>query len=158
MIRNGNDVIQSTVNAGFYTDEWCMNMVEKRKRHKDCILPYYLNRESAYYWNKYTPLTRAATVWRQLTEKGIRFEKRHSGRCDRLRYEDLLNIPETFAYKYAENYFLDRTELTDSYEHELRNHVKKTYRNITYDIQPPERAKYIKFMAKLGYTWQVRSR
>ena len=60
--RNGCDVVSSAVERGWFTDEWCRDIVEPYYNTDKIKVPNYI--EDGLKWQKWNPETRAACVWR----------------------------------------------------------------------------------------------
>ena len=145
IIRNGNDVICSTVNRGWYTDEWLRNDIIE---HMDTefFAPWYIDKESHSEWSNWNPATRTACVWRCCIEKGI-FGKNDRGYM--LRYEELISNPRNYVKTLSTWLDLKPTEITERHIKDIK--ISKGYDSILDDIQEPEKQKYKGLMAELGY-------
>ena len=138
IIRDGNDVIQSSLNRGWYSNEYTASMIDYLN---DRGSPHFLDQESVDNWDGYNLATRCACVWRTGMEKLTDF----------YRYEDMLADPEEFSVSLCNKLGLTRTGLLYERIDEVRRHNKRQYEDITDSIQEPEKARYLYQMNRLGY-------
>ena len=155
LIRNGNDVISSTVKRGWYTDFYLnseiIDWVEMRAKNYQCNLPWYLDDESKKFFPKWNQITRAACVWRTLTETGIKYSKANKNDCLEIKYEKLLESPEIFADLFKKNYGLKLTKITERHINSIKKHKATKHSQIYEQIENPAYDKYMTLMEELNY-------
>lgn len=155
IIRNGNDVVSSTMRRGWYTDAYMnasiVDWVEKRSDAQGCNVPWYIDEESKSLFPGWNHTTRAACVWRCLTESGMAFHARNAQDSLQFTYEELVASPERYVDLFASTFGLEATEITAKHITSIRQHTKKNYVAVQNDIQAPERSKFLSLMEKLNY-------
>ena len=148
IIRNGFDVIQSAVNKGWYTDDYCnKHMVYRHYPHWLCNVPVLdgIDHETIVNWPNYSPLTRAACVWRICVNK-ITCQPKF------IRYEDF--DPRVFTLEFMQLYDLKGSEKTTEVMKLIESYERTNYQrneNILNKIEEPERDSFIFAMESLGY-------
>jgi len=133
IIRNGIDVVSSSIKKGWYTDKHLEIIVD----YLVDGIPHYIEEDE---FLKYDQITRCACVWRTLTEINNRYDYV-------IRYESI--ISDTTKFILENN--LKMTPLTIKHLKSIRDHKKTKHENIINQIQQPERDKFIMLMNKLGY-------
>ena len=139
IVRNGNDVVDSMCQRGWYTDEYM------RTGFLDWVVdgaPWFINPQSQRLWSKWNPETRAACVWRRSTEIGFNESDN---------YDDIYPIDygSLDAYSLSKWLRLEVTDLTRQHIKSIRKPTK--HPDITDKIQEPERGRFLKLMGELGY-------
>ena len=137
--RNGNDVLNSSINHGWFGDEY---------KPVDILVdgcPWYIDDESRKVWSKWNPVTRAACVWRTCVEYPIT----SLYLIRQLKYEHLLLDAQSHARKLAELLGLGIMKITEKHIADI--HLAPCYPSIFGSIQEPEKAKYAVAMEKLEY-------
>jgi len=141
IIRNGLDVVTSSIERGWYTDEWCARQIDWAETTG---APWWADTEAKLAWGELTPLTRAASCWRALLNyadviPGVR----------RIQYEELAGNPAHFVGLFEQWYGLKQTEIT---ERHIRGSKPRPRPRIDLnDIQMPEREKFREKMEQLRY-------
>ena len=143
IIRNGNDVISSSIAHGWFDDNY-----QPIDWVTDSGSPWFLAEEDQKFWSYWNIHTRAACVWRSCIERN-RGDGSDPG-LD-LRYEDLLERPEYWITYFDKWLACARTELTDKHIKDVKAHKPKVYPSILDYIQDPEKEKYVALMEELGY-------
>lgn len=159
IIRNGLDVVASAIKRDWYSNEYMGNYCSDGKiiewvleGHNTCNIPWYVADEDLKLFEEiYTQITRAAYVWRCMTQAGMSYGILNPERYIEIRYEDMCRDPAEVALLLSDMFSLKWTDLT-------RRHVTETAKNKltsndlkVEDIQEPERTKFVTFMGKLGY-------
>lgn len=129
IIRNGNDVVNSTANKGWYTKEW---METEFLDYQDNGVPHFINDPA---WYDYDQPTRIACIWRTLVRKALDLDVYH------IRYESLTDND------LCDYLNLSKSDLT--YKHIADFKPRKPYKDI--EIQEPERAQFNQCMRELDY-------
>lgn len=145
IIRSGFDVVNSAIERKWYTDEYCNNNMVDWLIENPVLTPEFIDEQSQNLWPKYNQETRAACVWRCLTEKPIEgFE---------LSYENFCEEPNLFVDVLTEFCGLQKTKLTEQHINSVKKH-KKIEKNLfeLRNIYPMERTKFINCLCALGYT------
>jgi hypothetical protein len=155
IIRNGNDVVLSAVKRGWYTDAYMntaiVDWVEKRGDEQSCNVPWYLDAESKEHFPRWSQVTRAASVWRSLTESGMAFCVANPETCIQLKYEDFVRSPTLFVAQFERAFGLESTEITKRHLDSIKSHKPSQYPSVYEDIEEPERDKFMSLMEELGY-------
>jgi hypothetical protein len=142
IIRNGNDVIGSSIARGWYTDEYMNNQIVDFVTKRDTYnCPWYLAEEDKQAWRDWTQVTRCACVWRTLVES---FPPNIS-------YENLIADPDPFAEMFALKYGLKTTAITRKHINSILGHPTKEYPDFFPEIQEPEKKKYLTLLEEYGY-------
>lgn len=135
--RNGNDVVDSMVKRGWYTDDYMMN------GFLDITavgMPCFLTGVGSMGWSDYNQITRCAAVWRSTTEAGLK--------------GDMLNIKYEHLYNYdfesiAQWSGMRITPKTNQHIESIRKPA--AHKDITGDIQEPEKSRFMTLMNRLEY-------
>jgi hypothetical protein len=155
IIRDGSDVVSSTVNRGWYTDEYMntvmIDWVEKRGDKQNCNIPWYLDSESKEHFPRWNQTTRATSIWRSLTESGMAFCAENPDHCFQFKYEDFIRSPASFVMQFEEVFGLEATEITKHHLDSIKSHGLSQYPSICKDVEEPERDKFVSLMTRLGY-------
>jgi len=152
--RNGNDVVSSAVARGWYSDSYMNESIVdwvRKGRGGGCNTPWYLDDESQRHFPEWNAETRAAAVWRSLTEQGIRYSETHPGQCLEVSYEELVNAPAAVVSGIGERLGLVLTELTHKHLRDIGSFSVARYASVTPKLQEPERPKFLELMESLGY-------
>lgn len=146
VIRNGLDVVTSSVNRKWHTPKYYNEEIV------DWVLPpsmgkvnypLYIDESSKDWWSRWTEATRAACVWRNLMEttQGVA-----------LKYEDLCSKPAHYTKWLASQHDLTQTDITQVHIDSIKEHKESKAKKVTLDdIELPERDKFAKTMKKFGY-------
>jgi hypothetical protein len=146
IIRNGNSVIGSTLNKGWYTDEWLNgSIIDHVARHRNCKTPWYVPERLRDFWVKSDVPTRIAFVWAYLVRTGKRND------CIDIRYEDVLTMPDMVIERLANTLHLRPTDLTNTHKSAALGHSERQYQDFSNDIAEPVRSYYLKTMDMLNY-------
>ena len=144
IIRNGNDVVDSMCRRGWYTDEY---MKTGFLDWVDNGAPWFIDDDSKVRWYGWNPETRAACVWRSVTdwgwEPGNEVYPGHDVYF--VHYEDLDSVIEPLSEWTG----LKPTELTNRHSLSIKEPTK--HQNIIDKIQQPERDRFLSLMGELGY-------
>lgn len=155
IIRNGSDVIASALRQGWYTDIYMnstiVDWVEHGQGTHTCNIPYYLDEESRVLFPTWNQVTRAACVWRCLTESGLDFYENNQDVCFQLKYEDFIDQPEYFVLKFEDLFGLERTPITEKHLQSIKSHKPHQHSFLHQELAEPERSKFVALMQKLGY-------
>ncbi len=155
IIRNGNDVIASSLKRGWYSDaflkEGLIEWVRKPVSEQECPAPWYLDSESSALFPRWNQETRAASIWRQLTAAGLDYAASHPTQCISLQYEEFARAPEAIAERVAGQYGLETTEITRRHLSAVAGFSPSSYPSAVARIQEPERARFLALMKDLGY-------
>lgn len=155
IIRNGNDVVLSAKKKGWYTDDFIttamIDWVEKSKSQPNLNVPWYLDEQSKAHFAKWNQITRAASVWRNLTEQGMAFCQKNSKQCWQFKYEDFVKSPDALVARAEKAFKVRRTKITEAHLSSIKSHRMTQYPSIIKDIQAPEQAHFVSLMKKLNY-------
>lgn len=154
IVRNGLDVVASSLKRNWFTDEFMDQAYIGWVRIDSAgnASPWFLDDESRALFPGWTPATRSASIWRQLTEKGLDYTSGHKDRSQDLRYENFLSNPERVTAEIARQFGLEMTEITEKNLESVRNFDGNRYSINLTDIEEPERTKFGRLMERLGYS------
>jgi len=142
IIRNGNDVIGSALQRGWYSDQYMekeiVDFVSKKETY-NC--PWYLSEEDKQNWRDWNQVTRCACIWRTLVETIP----------TTLTYESLLEKPERWVQRFSDEFNLGITHITGQHIKSIKKHSVKSYPDFLPLIEEPEKGKYQQTMKKFGY-------
>ena len=139
IIRDGNDVVDSMCRRGWYTDDY---MKTGFLDWVDNDAPWFIDADSKLKWYGWNQETRAACVWRCVTDVGI------SDDNDDIFHIDYDNI-KIMSHPLARWLDLSITDLT--LKHKKSIGKQTMHSNIIDKIQQPERDKFLSLMGELGY-------
>lgn len=141
IVRNGFDVISSSIKRGWYTDDsQAIEFADSKK------VPLFVNKASRKYWPSYDAVTRAACAWRCLADLNKRSD------CWTIRYEDFCDNHDLIAGEIVDRFGLERSDITDRHVFATEQYKQKEKQTITLDmIAEPERNEFHKVMQRLGY-------
>jgi hypothetical protein len=146
IIRNGNNVIGSTLNRGWYTDEWLSgSIIDHVARNRNCNIPWYVPARLHDFWLKSDAITRIAFVWAYLVRAGER------NNCINVRYEDVLTMPDMVVNRLATVLNLRPTDLTNTHKSAVLGHPERVYHDFSENIAESVRSYYLKTMKMLNY-------
>jgi len=147
-IRNGNDVVKSSVKKGWYVDSYFDSVVDLMQDGPGFETPHFSIFERDFYLNKkkYNQITRCAHVWDRLMNAYEEYGLDHN-LC--FRYEELSKYKWQII-KLMNDYFnSEPTELTIRHFDSIREYKKSD--SIAHKIQDPERGNFIDMMGAWGY-------
>lgn len=153
IVRNGNDVISSSMVPGWYNEVYMtsniVDWVEQRQKEDSTWynIPWFVGQETKDLWHTYNEETRIAAAWRCTVEIGL-------GETDNykvVRYEDLCERPENLAFEIGKWLDVAVTTLTGKHIESTRQHQVKKHPNMVDKIQQPEKDKFCGLMERLGY-------
>ena len=151
IIRNGHDVISSTVKRGWYTDEYCnTQMIDYLYSDRMCNIPMFLSKKAGKRWPGMDQATRAACVWRCLTQRSIDNAKMYGGRYMVVKYERFKEAPRAIAFELCFGYGVELTPLADKHIQSVKA-FKPKETCITHDIDATEKQIFLKLMKDRGY-------
>jgi len=147
-IRNGNDVIKSSVKKGWYEDSYFDNVVDLMRSGASNATPSLHILDKTFYSNikKNNIYTRCAHVWNRLMNAYEEYDLEH-GSC--FRYEELPEYKWQTIKLMKDHFNSEPTELTIRHFDSIREYKKSD--SIAHKIQNPERGKFIDTMGKWGY-------
>lgn len=155
IIRNGRDVVSSSVARGWFSDRYMRSSIvewlEPPVSVRGIGVPWYLDDESKKHFPGWDPVTRAACVWRVLTEAGMDFCRERKNISMEFRYEDFVKDPQGFTSRIEKKFGTKRTAVTERHLRSIREHSRKGYADIVDKIKKPEREKFVRLMDKMSY-------
>lgn len=160
-IRNANDVINSTLyRRGWFTDTYFnenyLNWI-RRDPEKVCNVPWFLDEESAMHFSRWNPVTRGASVWRNLNQNGLVFCQQFPEECFDIRHEALISSLDAHIVKIIDfiknktGVRLKTTECTEKTIDSVANYGYQKYDSLLNQIEEPELGKFNEFMKELNY-------
>lgn len=155
VIDNGNAVASSMVARGWFSDHF-LQTANFDFAAQDAVTgeygaPWFLEAEDVAMFRHWNQTTRAACVWRTLTEQGMRFATLRPESCVQFRYEDFLKEPRRFTMEWVNRFGFEFGELTEKHLTTLKQFRSKDYPSLVADIEEPERSRFLALMARLGY-------
>ncbi len=154
VMRNGNDVVASTVKRGWFNDTYMREQVVdwvRGRRAENVNVPWYLDETSAVSFQEGNIWTRAACVWRVLTEKGLEFKGQSDDQMAEIRYEELVEKPRRCVDRLSRKMGTEPTVITEQHVRDIERHICPAYDSIVDRIEQPERNRFVTLMNKLGY-------
>jgi len=153
IIRNGYDAVESAIERGWYTDEYCNAAnVEDMVFHYKCDIPRFIDETCWDLWPDWNAETRAACAWRSSVTSGIDYKHRYPDKCVQFRYEDFQLNPRKYAKFFEKQYGLKSTQLTETHINGIDDFRPLTRRHEYIDkIALPELSKFIKLNKMIGY-------
>ncbi|MEF8847729.1 MAG: sulfotransferase [Candidatus Thermoplasmatota archaeon] len=152
MVRNGNDVISSSMKRGFYTREYlnnrnvdCWSIKEGKK---SIMIPWYVKDKNFPDWNHQT---RCAHIWRVLNEEYLDYKKENSDSVLNVKLEKMIENPEFILNSIENKMEKKRTDITINHLKSIRNFTSPDYPDNTKYIINQEVDKYKETSRKLGY-------
>ena len=140
ILRHGLDVVSSTMERGWFTDDYCNNaIIEWMQPHEKCNIPWYIDRESKTLWPYWNPATRSACVWRCLSLAGVNADLQ-------FKYEDFKREPTEFL-----KFPLKTTPLTEQHIQSVLNFEDRDKKIDIEEIDEPERTKFQKVLHQFDY-------
>ena len=154
IIRDGRQVIRSSMERGWYTDDFCNNDIVEQTYWDELVrVPHFIeDPNDRWKWPSWNPVTRIACSWRHLITQAIRYKKKNNETCFQFRYEDFIQDPEKYANYIAKKFNLTITTITARHIGDIISHsaIEKQPIDIKF-IEEPEREKFLKLNQKLGY-------
>ena len=146
IVRNGFDVIASEMRRNWHEHDyylyaltWSADWLFAEEKWP---MPIYVEDEARECWLKWTPITRAAHIWR--TQVNMHPPD--------IRFEELTSEPLSVLHYYASRFKrLKKTELTEPWLRRLVLKKIPPHELTIKDIQEPERKKFKETMEKLEY-------
>jgi len=156
IIRDGNDVISSSIRRDFYSEDFLNNRSSNwGDKYNDLKIPWFIDKkefENFYKWNRHT---RIAYIWRTLTEKGLEFTKKNPKSVIEFKLEDFIQKPESYVEKLEKFVGEIRTKITQRHIASIKSHKNFKYADVTKLLESPEKEKYIEFREKLVYNTPI---
>jgi len=154
IVRDGLQVVRSSLERGWYTDEFCnTDIVEQTYWDERVRIPYFIeDPQDRIYWPDWNPATRCACAWRNLILQANRYKARNKGSCLQFRYEDFIKTPKRYADYIGKNYNLTSTPLTLKHIDDISNFDISYQKPVDIEfIEEPEKAKFLSLNRRLGY-------
>jgi len=153
IIRNGNAVINSSVSRGWYTDDYMNStIIDWVEETPDGNVPHCIDDESKALFSKWTPVTRAACMWRTLVQEGMRFTADNLDICYQMKYETFVQNIGIYMEILPTKYDLKITKITEKHIESIRKFQLEPIISMVEQIEDPERGKFVELMDKLGYS------
>ena len=153
IMRNGFDVIASSIERGWYTDDymksamidWVESHIFATEERPPQNVPWWLDSGSKIRWKDWNQATRSACVWRCLTEIGRKYEFS----CT---YESFTESPLVWTKIHANAYDLEMTSITKRHIEDIRKYPGDNDPEVSLDdIEEPEKTKFVQLMKECGY-------
>ena len=150
IVRDGNEIISSSVKQGWYGDEYFNQSLAQWVQFGRTNVPWYLPADMVETFGGWNRETRAAYVWRTLLEAG---RAHAAGRTDclELRYEDLVTDPDVALARCETFVGAKRSRLTRRHLLTVREHRVPAHEDQRSRIAPEERERFDRIMRELGY-------
>lgn len=150
IIRNGNDVISSSLGRGWYSDEDLNNNVIDWARPGCPKIPWYILQRDAGKFAGWNAETRIAYMWRFFVKMGMGYSVNKKKYLE-IRYEDLVDKPGTVADKCARFVNSRKTAITLKNIGAVKKHALSRHRNLCGKIDIEERVRFQDLMRELKY-------
>jgi hypothetical protein len=151
-IRDGNDIISSSIRRDFYTQDYLNKRNIDWSNEIDSLkIPWFINKKDIQFFSKWNQYTRAAHIWRVLTETGLKFKDENKNNVFQFKFEDFIKNPETFIDRIERFTGKKRTDITMQHLDSIKTYKQLEYPDNIPNIESPEREKYIEFRKKLKY-------
>ena len=152
VIRNGKDVISSSIRRDFYSEKFLNERnVEWVNKVGDIKIPWFVEKEERSRFAKWNHHTRAAYIWRFLTEEGMNFTKKNKDVVLEFKYEEFIEYPDAYVKKIEKFIAKKRTGVTNMHIKSTKSYKYRDYPDVIEKISSPEKERYIKLNEKLGY-------
>ena len=152
IIRNGEEVISSSLKRDWYTDEYLNRRMNEWTQFYKVKIPWYVQKKDLEKFSEWNSATRIAYIWRTLSEKGFQYEKKGDGRYLRLRYEKLTANPEKTTELCEDFLDLSRTAITAKHIKDIKHYSLTEHKKVMCDIEKSERFRFEKMMRSLNYS------
>ena len=150
IIRNGNEVISSSVKRGWYSDEHLNNLMVQWMRKGRINIPWFVPDRDAGKFCDWNAETRIAYAWRILTKIGRDYGKGKKNYFE-IRYEDLVKDPEKATRACGRLLGLRKTRTTLKNIGALKRHIPTEHPDQTAKIHKDERSLFQCYMKELRY-------
>lgn len=150
IIRNGNEVISSSLRRGWYSDEYLNHHIIQWMRPEQKKVPWFVPDEDVKKFRKWNSETIIAYIWRILVKMAMDYGKGKKNYLE-LRYENLVNDPEKIADICREFLGSEKTEITSKNIMAVKKHIPRQHTDQSENIDIEERQLFKKFMRGLNY-------
>lgn len=150
IIRNGCDVIGSSLSRGWYSNDYLNHSIENWIYPSDINIPWYVPKEDHASFSQWNPETRVAYNWRILIQESLSHQKKNSNYLP-LTYEDLILNPEKISSLCERFLNLQPTSLTQQNIKAVKDHSVKHHAFALTQISPQERTRFIELLRQLNY-------
>ncbi len=151
-IRDGNSIVSSSIRRDFFTQDYLnKRSVDWSNEISSIKIPWFINKKDYQYFSKWTQYTRAAYIWRILTEMGLNFADENKKYVFQFKFEDFINNPEPFVGKIEKFVGKKRSDITIQHIESIKSYKQLIYPDNTPNIEPPEREKFVNLRKKLKY-------
>lgn len=152
-IRDGNDVVSSSIRRDFYTqDHLSKRNIDWSSEINSLKIPWFIDKKDRHFFSKWNHYTRAAHIWRILTEIGLKFADENKTNVFQFKFEDLIKNPEFFIEGIERFVGKKRTDITIQHLDSIRFYRQREYPDNTPNIEQPEREKFVELQKELGYS------
>lgn len=153
VIRDGNDIISSSIRRGFYSDnDLNGRIINWSYNHNKIKIPCFIEDKDMDLFSNWNHHTRVAYIWRILTEKGLQFAYENKQDVIQFKFEDFIQNTEKFVEE-TENFIgKKRTDITMKHIDSIKSFKQKQYPDNITNIESPERERYMELREKLGYS------
>ena len=152
VIRDGNDVVSSSVRRDFYSRDYLnKRSIDWSEEINSLKEPWFIDKKNQGLFFKWNYYTRAAYIWRILTEMGLKFADHNKTNVLQLKHEDFIKNPIFLLGKIEEFSGQNRTHISMRHIETIKSYKQREYPDNTTNIELPEREKFVKLRKKLGY-------
>ena len=150
MVRDGNEVISSSLKRGWYSDEFLNYYMSQWTYKGKTRYPWYIKEEDVDEFCNWNRETRIAYIWKVLT-KTVRDTYAGKDNYLELRYEKLIKDPETTTRLCTEFLGLKKTDITDKNIIAVKEHILTKHIDLSFAICDKQRAVFNAYMKELDY-------
>jgi hypothetical protein len=146
IVRNGFDVVSSSVARGWYTNRYMEKVVDYVTEDG---MPWFWATFGWDYkdWKQWNPATRAASVWISL----MRASSINTPNVTTIKYEYLAENPRKIVRMLNETCGLEQTDITIRHMYKILSHHISKYPSILDIIAEPVRSEFIELNGRHGY-------
>lgn len=152
-VRNGNDVIKSSLKRGWYSQEHVRTGIIEWMHGSTPQLPtpWYLRDDMKEQFAQGNPPTRVAAVWTALNRRALEYDREGLSPLETVRYEDLLRSPSSVVDQVSTLLSRSPTKTTRTHLEAIRDFEPTSHPSTVADIAPAVRNGFDEVMSEYGY-------
>lgn len=150
IIRDGNEVISSSLKRGWYTDEYLNHNMMQWMRPGQIKAPWFIPEKDLNGFRRWNAVTRNAYIWRTLVKSGMEYGAGNDGYLE-IRYEELLANPKKISGACERFLRSKRTDVTLRNIISVKRHALTKHSDMTADMDKQEKVNFSGFMKELNY-------
>lgn len=150
IIRDGNEVVSSSLKRGWYTDEYLNHNMMQWMRRGQIKVPWFIAEKDINKFRRWNAATRNAYIWRTLVKAGMEYGVGNDGYLE-IRYEDILAHPKKIIGACERFLGSKMTDLTLRNIASVKRHVLTKHFDMTADMDKQQQALFRRVMKELDY-------